>query len=85
VNRLRALVALAGILTVWGAFRVPAASPEVEAVPPTTAPPPGAALLSEIDALHQRVQIHASYYAGRESWLDVGVHPAPAPRRWGRR
>jgi len=85
VNRLRALVALAGILTVWGASRVPAASPEAEAVTPPTTPPPGAALLSALDALHQRVEIHASYHAGRESWLDVGVHPAPAPRRWGRR
>lgn len=45
-------------------------------------PAPGAALSRDLDVLHTRIEAHAAYYAGRESWLDVGVYPIPPrPRR----
>ena len=38
-------------------------------------------VLDDLDALHRRLEAHAIYYAGRESWLDVGVHPLPRAHR----
>lgn len=71
------------LLTVWGALSSPAAQPEAAGRPPPAQPAvSGAALLSDLDALHTRLQVHIAYRAGRESWLDVGVHPLPGrPRR----
>ena len=71
------------LLTVWGALSSPAAHPEAAGRPPPAQPAvSGAALLADLDALHARLQVHIAYRAGRESWLDVGVHPLPGrPRR----
>ena len=58
------------------------------AAPPGSAPLPardGAALIADLNALHTRLEIHSAYYAGRDSWLNVGVAPLPPPRKWGRR
>lgn len=39
-------------------------------------------VLGALDRMHTRIEIHAAYNAGRASWMDVGVHPLPPPRRW---
>lgn len=71
-------LAIAGCLVLTdGAAANPGAG-----APPPPLPSPGAALLDDLDALHARLEIHVAYRAGRESWLDVGVHPLPPrPRR----
>lgn len=38
-------------------------------------------VLYDLDTIQRRLEIHSAYYAGRESWLDVGVHPLPRAHR----
>lgn len=71
------------LLSIWGAPSVPAAHPKAAGRPPPALPAvSGTAILDNLDRLHERLEIHVAYAAGRDSWLYVGTHPLPKPRRW---